>query len=523
MNKIFKLAKNIKTRQYSNDCLPWINNIVLRPNDINKVPIKCKNKNFYMNVIKNVPEKQIGIIAKDISKDTLDNEILDKMISRTHSDFQSVIYWDEYSIFKYVQNNRTSYELYMKAIAANPINIRYIPKDLLSKEMCVRAVHMYANAIEHVPDKFKDYEMCRYAVNDSGYLIRSVPREFMTEELCELAMTNKSICALLRHIPEEYRTRAICELAMDRDGMNLEHVPREHKDKELCTMAISRNGKAIYFTPIMHIDKDMCILAMKNHRYTYQHIPDEFKYDIDLIRYAIGKCGEMIEFVPRKMLNLELCELSLNERTDTYRRAFRFIPDEYKTMGMCEKAVDYYGPYIEYVPRIFMSEELCLRALKYGYDTLKSIPDMYVNKEMCLEAFKYAGKSLFKFKHIPEIFRDREVYYLAIKNEVNGINIGEMPMEFMDEEMIRVIACTRYLGDLSEKYMNEELCLLAMKNGVSLEYVPIKFRNYDVCMEYCKNHTDMSHIPLDLRDNVNIKKQMSETIEKKHHDAWNTY
>ena len=73
-----------------------------------------------------------------------------------------------------------------------------------------------------------------------------------------------------------------------------------------------------------------------------EFIPREFKTR-ELCEKAVQDYGIMLEFVPEELKTKELCELALKSRG----RALEFVPEDLKTQEMCEYAVEKDGYYLE--------------------------------------------------------------------------------------------------------------------------------------------------------------------------------
>ena len=75
------------------------------------------------------------------------------------------------------------------------------------------------------------------------------------------------------------------------------------------------------------------------------------------------------------------------------------VPEKYKTMEMCEMAVDYHGQFLEFVPLELRTKELCELAVSTSGWALEFVPIDMRTPELCEIAVKEDGLNL---EFVPE-------------------------------------------------------------------------------------------------------------------------
>ena len=106
---------------------------------------------------------------------------------------------------------------------------------------------------------------------------------------------------------------------------------------------------------------------------------------------------------------------------------------------------------------------------------------------MCLIAF---SKDISCFVNIPDNYKTQQISFDAVN--YNGDFLKYVPEKFINEELCMLALKTADLNALNyfpEKIINNKLCLETIKkNGMNLMYVPEKFINYELCLEAVKNN-----------------------------------
>ena len=64
----------------------------------------------------------------------------------------------------------------------------------------------------------------------------------------------------------------------------------------------------------------------------------------------------------------------------------RFVPDQFKTQEICNRAVQSDPWVLRYVPDQFKTQEMCNRAMQRDPWMIEHVPDHFITQKMCNEA-----------------------------------------------------------------------------------------------------------------------------------------
>ena len=85
----------------------------------------------------------------------------------------------------------------------------------------------------------------------------------------------------------------------------------------------------------------------------------------------------MLGYIPNHFKTQGMCERTVEENL----WSLVYVPDQYKTQEMCEKAVKDEPYILKYVPDHFKTQKMCYKAVKNDPSFLQSIPDWFITKE----------------------------------------------------------------------------------------------------------------------------------------------
>ena len=185
----------------------------------------------------------------------------------------------------------------------------------------------------------KEYQKWLETVSDDGLELENVPADLRTYEMCFEAINDHS--GAFEFVPEELKTKELCETVLRYDGFQLINVPEKLRTKELCEIALENID-----------DERLELLCLET------AVPKEFREEL----------AEKYDIFPEKQHELSNSEEELMQEylQDVGESAYNFrtVPDKYKTMEMCEMAVDYHGQFLEYVPEKYKTYHLNYELLK---------------------------------------------------------------------------------------------------------------------------------------------------------------
>ena len=114
---------------------------------------------------------------------------------------------------------------------------------------------------------------------------------------------------------------------------------------------------------IMDVNKSLnisirTVMKIPEMLYRSSYVPDEYKTR-QICDKAILENDETLKSVPDCYKNQEMC----NKAVDNYTDALEFVPECYKTQKKCDKAVNTYPCTIKFVPECVMTQEMYHKAV----------------------------------------------------------------------------------------------------------------------------------------------------------------
>ena len=85
----------------------------------------------------------------------------------------------------------------------------------------------------------------------------------------------------------------------------------------------------------------------------------------------------------------------------------KYVPHDYKTREMCDKAVEKDPENIRYIPDHFKTQEICDKAVMKDPWGFRFIPDKFITQEMCDKAVE---EYPYLLKYVPDNFITQEGY-----------------------------------------------------------------------------------------------------------------
>lgn len=185
-----------------------------------------------------------------------------------------------------------------------------------------------------------------------------------------------------------------------------------------------------------------------------------------------------------------------------------FVSEEYITYDLYKTAVKQNGLALGYVQKVYITCELCLIAVKQNGLALKYVPEDYLTHYLCILAVKQNGLAL---KYISEKYVSSEyiskkyITYDTCKAAVqqNGLALEYIPNEHISSDICKTaiqqnkltIQIIKQLIKQNE-FINEELSLFFIKNGLPLMHIPEKYITEEICrIAYINDIENLKFIP----------------------------
>ncbi len=162
------------------------------------------------------------------------------------------------------------------------------------------------------------------------------------------------------------------------------------------------------------------------------------------------------------------------------KKSLEFIPEEHRTLAVCEKALEYTGRAISLFPENIITQNHCIQALTKpnGYNCkLREIPKKFIDKELCKKALYV------EIEFVPQEILDYEICYDAVSK--NCREFEKIPNKYKDEEM-HIIAITsgaldKYGLKFSSKYYTASYIKKAIDKTIqTLNHIPVELVDKEI-------------------------------------------
>ena len=247
---------------------------------------------------------------------------------------------------------------------------------------------------------------------------------------------------------------------------------------------LKKNYKLLILVPDNKITYEICIIAVKTNSYALKYIP---KYNImtdkqyyELYKEVVTQDGLALKFVPENNKTLDICEKAVTQNG----KALEFVPNEKKTFDICEIAVTKNGLALEFVPDEKKTFNIYNKAVTQNSGALKHVEILFNNiteeqyYKLCEKAIENDSFSIYDVK--ADNMTDQK-YYELCKKVIKNINtlLNAVPENKRTYE-IYMLAVTNHGKELEKVILNGniteeqyyELCEKAIENyGQAIYYV----------------------------------------------------
>ena len=126
-----------------------------------------------------------------------------------------------------------------------------------------------------------------------------------------------------------------------------------YKSLNISIGTVMKNPEMLKFIP-NHLKTKKCVrMQLQNYliykvtlKLPYLYVPDQYKSE-QMCDKAILESGRTLKSVPDYCKNQDMC----NKALDNYPRALEFVPECYKGQKMCDKVVNTHSSTIQFVPK----------------------------------------------------------------------------------------------------------------------------------------------------------------------------
>ncbi len=371
----------------------------------------------------------------------------------TYHDSEADEYAKENSIVvEYIDENMTWEEVALKVTSANGLKDKdeksdeTIQKGPRPAQLYEKLIELDPKAIYSVPQKYRSVSLCRKYLEVKHY-----------NSVAEAIKDDESICGLLNPAMLDHDTcMAIVETkCFDKAVKN--------------TMWLSDPLKFAYGS----------VQLKKLLRFP------------DVCLQAIKKCPNLLEYTPETGIDDTVIQAAVDSD-----RGFRYLPEQYKTKEICDRAFKKDVWNLSDMPDQFKTAEMCLKAVKESGFLLKHVPDELKTTEMCKIAVKDEGKGT---PDVPERLYDKELAKCVLKHSGSWVSpLKIIPKQFLDYSMCKY-AVSNVDGSLKyvpEEYRDYEMCLCAVKKDPrSVQFVPYEHLKPDVVLAAAQRWDAFQYVP----------------------------
>ena len=119
-----------------------------------------------------------------------------------------------------------------------------------------------------------------------------------------------------------------------------------------------------------------------------------------MFKHEVAKLPFVIRYVPNQYKTQEMCDKAIPENGGMFEPVAKIHPTRlYKYQQICDEAVDNYSHALQFVSNCYMIQNMCDKAVNTYHSKVQFITDCYKNQEICGKAFK---KCFFAFTYIPD-------------------------------------------------------------------------------------------------------------------------
>lgn len=191
---------------------------------------------------------------------------------------------------------------------------------------------------------------------------------------------------------------------------------------------------------------------------------------------------------------------------------FYYIPDRFKTLESCIKAVEFDSSYFFRVPKELRTKEVYMEVLEESPELFKKIPEEMIDKDI-LNKFK---EGIFKCDYYFEVKEEYLTEEIAesLMSKDKESSLLYIPERFKTEKvcLAAVKSDSKNLGYVPENLKTKEMCWAAMQSDhlafFAPDYTPKKYKTQEY-WETALKHNGFSYTRMiDLNEGVEITEQM---------------
>lgn len=346
-----------------------------------------------------------------------------------------------------------------------------------TKPVCAVAVSINHRALAYVPDAQIDQEMCFAAVNQSAMALQWVPPRFRSQQLCNLAIAKDAWA--IEYVPQENQSAEICKAFTQMQDFDLSRITEHSRSSELCLAAVTEDFSRRVIFRQLDAPESTAAERRKWHL-SFDYVPEHYK-TVSMCRKAVLTAPHLIEKTPIESRTPDTCKYAVTEEGQLLGQ----VPEEYRTPELCKIAVENDWWAIRYVPRQYQTTDLCLDIFEMNGVPFASLPDVLKTSALCLSAVMRDHKQM---KYVPDNAKTVDIALIAVKGDFT--NYKYIPRDVQSEKVWMAAA---------------------IQDGFTLEVVPERFKSQDVCFESLTRNKDAyDFIPDQIKTSDLFRNRISE-------------
>lgn len=277
------------------------------------------------------------------------------------------------------------------------------------------------------------------------------------------------------------------ELVMTQpSALHLMQIPKAHQTYKMLTYVCQHDGKALKFAAKKLITGELCEIAVSQNGLALEYIPDKlmFMYGRSwhkkLCQMAASSNGLALEIIPKEFVDAEIVEnavlgkmdMTENEVCAWAKFPIAYVPDEYLSKELIERAVKKYPLCIKDVPANRISKALSVAAVKGNAYALRFVPRRFITDKMVAMAI---SQDVWMVRFVPEEHLSQELCDDCFKKDMSLMAC--LPMRFITQEMCLEVIAKDMFGvfESFEEHMDRKYGRWG--TYVHFEDFPEKFRN----------------------------------------------
>ena len=459
---------------------------------------------LYLNAV-----MQNGLSIKYIPKKKLNNRICRLAIKQNGL------------ALKYIPQNYINPIICRIALEQNSMALEYVPNHWKDYELCNNAVSNNGLALQFIPIYKRDLKICYSAIEQNGLALKYVPTHKKILNVCNIAILQNGLA--LQYVPYNKRLKILVDNAILQNGLAIAYINpnilRFHKRlynafllnrsifefpklQQLVSKYLPDNnilkidGTCLkYYTSYMNLTNSI-LIAVKNNSSVLGFISDIKKsHQVLMEMNDIPNPNFKYEWIPPNLFNNEIYLKIVKINGILIEK----IPFEYITDQMCTIAIENKTP-LKYIPEIFRSLDLCLKALIYDESAIKYIPHEFMNMQICNLAVDYNINAII---YIPYIIFSLEIYKLIVLK--NSDLLQYIPKHFIVPELFLQNFDMKYskllynMYNICNEMITSEICKNAiLESAENIQFVPDKYKSIELIILIIKKYGLIKYCPIDM-------------------------